>query len=135
LGFVHGPAAIIQTMVKLQQYTFVCAPQPAQWAGIVARDVDMSEWIAKYRQKRDLLVAGLADVYELVRPGGAFYAFPRVPEGTATEFVARAIEKELLVIPGKIFSRHDTHVRISYAASNETLKRGIDILRQLAQGR
>ena len=32
LGFAHGPAEIIQQMIKLQQYTFVCAPQPAQWA-------------------------------------------------------------------------------------------------------
>ena len=39
LGFVHGPAEIIDTMIKLQQYTFVCAPQPVQWAGAVAMDV------------------------------------------------------------------------------------------------
>ena len=42
LGFVHGPAEVIDTMVKVQQYTFVCAPQPAQWAGAVAMDVDVS---------------------------------------------------------------------------------------------
>ena len=39
LGYVHGPAEIIDTMIKLQQYTFVCAPQPVQWAGAVAMDV------------------------------------------------------------------------------------------------
>ena len=33
LGFAHGPAAIIREMIKLQQFSFVCAPQPAQWAG------------------------------------------------------------------------------------------------------
>ena len=42
LGFVHGPAEIIDEMIKLQQYTFVCAPQPVQWAGVAALDVDMS---------------------------------------------------------------------------------------------
>ena len=42
LGFAHGPSAIIREMIKLQQYSFVCAPQPAQWAGAVALDVDMS---------------------------------------------------------------------------------------------
>ena len=42
LGFVHGPAEVIDTMVKVQQYTFVCAPQPVQWAGAVAMDVDIS---------------------------------------------------------------------------------------------
>ena len=38
--------------------------------------------VADYRRKRDLLVAGLADHYELVKPGGAFYAFPKAPWGT-----------------------------------------------------
>jgi aspartate/methionine/tyrosine aminotransferase len=73
--------------------------------------------------------------------------FPEVPEGTAgrassgtrstggasgtqtgTEFVGRAIEKELLVIPGGIFSGRDTHFRISYAASDATIERGLAVL-------
>ena len=133
LGFAHGPAEIIQEMGKLQQYTFVCAPQPVQWAGVAALAVDMSTYIDSYRQKRDRLLAGLAGKYEVVHPGGAFYAFPRVPHGTATEFVERAIARELLIIPGKIFSRADTHFRISYAATDETIDRGIEILHQLAR--
>ena len=79
LGFAHGPAAIIREMIKLQQYSFVCAPQPVQWAGAVAMDVDMSDQVAAYRRKRDLLSAGLRGYYELVEPAGAFYAFPRLP--------------------------------------------------------
>jgi len=133
LGFAHGPAEIVQEMAKLQQYTFVCALQPVQWAGIAALDVDMSPHIADYRQKRDRLLSGLAKDYEIVHPGGAFYAFPRVPHGTASEFVERAVARELLIIPGKIFSRADTHFRISYAASDETIDRGIEILRALAR--
>ena len=43
-----------------------------------------------------------------------------------------AIKHNLLIIPGSVFSRHDTHFRISYAVSDATLKRGIEILRQLA---
>jgi aspartate aminotransferase/aminotransferase len=131
LGFVHGPAAVIQTMIKLQQYTFVCAPQPAQWAAIVARDFDTTSLMEAYRLKRNKIVEGLSDVYDIVAPGGAFYVFPRVPRGNGTDFVARAIEKNLLIIPGKIFSKHDTHFRISYAADDATLDRGIEILREL----
>ncbi|MCA9155366.1 MAG: aminotransferase class I/II-fold pyridoxal phosphate-dependent enzyme [Planctomycetales bacterium] len=133
LGFVHGPTEVIQTMIKLQQYTFVCAPQPAQWAGAVAMDVDMSEQVAAYRRKRDTIVAGLAEDFELVTPGGAFYAFPKAPWGTGTEFVSKAIENNLLIIPGSIFSRHDTHFRISYAADDATLERGVEVLRRLAK--
>jgi aspartate aminotransferase/aminotransferase len=134
LGYVHGPSIIIQTMIKLQQYTFVCAPQPAQWAGLAALDFDVTPLMEDYRAKRDRMVAGLQDHYDVVTPGGAFYIFPRVPGGqTGTDFVTRAIQESLLIIPGKIFSGHDTHFRISYAADDATLDRGIAILQKLAQ--
>jgi aspartate aminotransferase/aminotransferase len=133
LGYAHGPADVIREMIKLQQYTFVCAPQPAQWAGITALDVDTSPQIAAYRRKRDRIVAGLAEDYELVTPGGAFYVFPKAPWGTGSRFVERAIENKLLVIPGKIFSARDSHFRISYAAADETIDRGIEVLRKLAR--
>jgi aspartate aminotransferase/aminotransferase len=127
----------------LQQYTFVCAPHPLQWAALAALDVDMSEQIAAYRRKRDRIVAGLTDAgYELARPGGAFYVFPEVPEGTGgasasrrketgSQFVVRAIENELLIIPGGIFSGRDTHFRISYAAADATIERGLEVLAKL----
>ena len=129
LGYAHGPKEIVQAMAKLQQYTFVCAPQPFQWAGLAALDVDMSSHIDDYRRKRDRLTAGLRDLYDLSTPGGAFYAFPRTPWGTGTEFVAAAIERELLVIPGGIFSGRDTHFRISYAAPDAVIDRGVEVLR------
>jgi len=138
LGWVHGPAAIIDKMTMLQQYTFVCAPHPLQWAAVAAMDVDMSKQVAEYRSRRDLMVEGLHNAgYEAAPPGGAFYVFPQVPDGagTATEFVARAIENQLLVIPGNIFSQRDTHFRLSYAASAETIERGIEVLGKALVGR
>jgi aspartate/methionine/tyrosine aminotransferase len=132
VGYVHGPAEVIDTMVKLQQYSFVCAPQPAQWAGAVAMETSMDEHIAAYRRKRDFIYEGLADLYEVTKPGGAFYIFPKAPGGSGEAFVRKAIEQNVLVIPGNIFSRRDTHFRISYAASYETLQRGVEALRKLA---
>ncbi len=132
VGWVHGPAEVIQTMIKLQQYSFVCAPQPAQWAALAAMDVDLAHYRADYRQKRDMLIAGLKDRFEFVEPGGAFYLFPKAPWGSGSEFVTRALELGLLMIPGNIFSHRDTHFRISYAAPNATLERGIEALNQLA---
>jgi aspartate/methionine/tyrosine aminotransferase len=134
LGFVHGPAAIIDKLATLQQYTFVCAPHPLQWAALAALDVDMSEHINAYQRKRDRVVAGLLDAgYSVTKPGGAFYVFPQVPDGagTGSEFVARAIVNELLIIPGGIFSGRDTHFRISYAASDATIERGLEVLARL----
>ena len=133
LGWAHGPKRLIQEMAKFQQFTFVCAPSMVQHAGVAAMNYDVSGIIAEYRRKRDMMVAGLKGDYELTVPGGAFYLFPKVPWGTATEFVTEAIKHNLLIIPGSTFSRRDTHVRISYAATDETLQRGIEILRKLAK--
>ena len=134
LGFAHGPARLIEEMKKLQQATFICAPSMAQYGAIAALDFDMSTYIADYKRKRDRLIEGLTGLYEFERPGGAFYLFPKAPWGTGTEFVAEAIRNRLLVIPSTTFSPHDTHFRISYAATDETLERGIDVLRKIAKG-
>jgi aspartate aminotransferase/aminotransferase len=133
LGYVHGPNEVIQTMIKLQQYSFVCAPTPMQWGALAAMDHDMTQHYQEYAGKRDKIVDGLRGYYEFTEPGGAFYIFPKVPKGNASDFVRRAVEKELLIIPGNIFSSRDTHFRISFAASDSTLDRGIEALRQLAR--
>ncbi len=133
LGFAHGPSRIIQEMAKLQQFSFVCAPSMVQYAGKAALDEDLTPHIEAYRHKRDMVVVALADDYDFPFPEGAFYAFPRAPWGTATEFVAEAIRRNLLIIPGHVFSRRDSHFRISYAVDDTTLKRGLDVLRELAR--
>ena len=133
LGFAHGPRRVIQEMIKLQQFSFVCAPSMVQHAGVVAWETDVSAIVAEYRRKRDRLYEGLKDRFKVVKPGGAFYMFPEVPWGSGSEFVAEGIRNNLLVIPGITFSRRDTHFRISYAASDATIDRGIDILNRLAR--
>jgi aspartate aminotransferase/aminotransferase len=132
LGYCHGPRRLIDEMIKLQQFTFVCAPSMVQHAGVAALDVDVSAIVADYRHKRDRLYEGLKDRFEIVKPGGAFYMFPRVPWGTGQEFVTEAIRQNLLCIPGGTFSRRDTHFRLSYAASDQTLERGMEILNRVA---
>jgi len=134
LGFAHGPARLIAEMTKLQQFTFVCAPSIVQYAGSAAWDYDTTAIVADYRAKRDRLCRALEGRFRFAVPGGAFYLYPEVPEGTATEFVARAIDNNLLVIPGNVFSRKDTHFRISFAASDEMLDRGIRILTEMTGG-
>jgi aspartate aminotransferase/aminotransferase len=132
LGYAHGPRTLIEEMAKLQQMTFVCAPTPFQSAGLAALDFDVSGIVADYRRKRDLLAEGLRGRFEFAVPGGAFYLYPKSPWGTGTEFVTEAIRQNLLIIPGVSFSRRDTHFRVSYAAPDETIRRGVEILNRLA---
>jgi aspartate aminotransferase/aminotransferase len=135
LGYAHGPSRLIQEMAKLQQFSFVCAPSMAQYGGVVALDQDITAQIDAYRRKRDMVVEALSDDFELAAPEGAFYAFPKAPWGTGSEFVAEAIKHDLLIIPGNVFSRRDSHFRISYAVDDDTLRRGLDVLCKLAKAR
>jgi aspartate aminotransferase len=120
---------VIEQMIKIQQYTFVCAPAPFQSAAINALDFDMSNFVELYRKKRDLLYNGLREKFELIKPEGAFYAFVKAPRGiSATKFVEKAIANNVLIIPGNVFSEKDTHFRISFATTDEKIRQGTEIL-------
>jgi aspartate aminotransferase/aminotransferase len=120
-------------MTKLQQYTFVCAPSPLQYAALKALDVSMKPAVDAYRKKRDIVYDTLSKKLEITRPTGAFYIFPAAPKGiSASDFVSKAIENNVLIIPGNVFSTQDTHFRISYATTDEKLKQGCEILCSLA---
>ena len=123
---------VVEEMTKIQQYTFVCAPTPFQKAAIAALSFDVSDSVDAYRKKRDLIYEGLKGKFELVKPGGAFYAFVKAPGDSATKFVEKALANNVLIIPGSVFSEKDTHFRISYATSDEKIQQGIEILRRLA---
>ncbi|MEM6314401.1 MAG: aminotransferase class I/II-fold pyridoxal phosphate-dependent enzyme, partial [Planctomycetota bacterium] len=132
VAYVAGPTDIVEQMIKLQQYTFVCAPSPFQKAALAALDADMSPHIAAYQRKRDIVMQELGDTFEIARPDGAFYAFPKVPDGmTATDFCTKAIERNVLTIPGNVFSSRDTHFRVSFAVEDEKLRTGCRLLREV----
>ena len=132
IGWCTGPRAIIEKMTMLQQYSFVCAPSMAQVGALAALEADMSAEAAAYKRKRDMVYEALEPAFGLVKPGGAFYAFVPAPGSRATAFVTRAIENNVLIIPGNVFSARDTHFRISYATSDDQLARGLEILVKLA---
>ena len=134
VGYAAGPAELIERMTMLQQYTFVCAPAFAQKAAVVALQKDMSETIAGYRHKRDIVYDGLKKRFGVTKPAGAFYIFPEAPGGDADKFVRRAIENNVLIIPGNVFSERNTHFRISFAAPDETLREGVQVLNKLCEG-
>lgn len=134
LGYAAGPRRLIEEMAKLQQYTYVCAPAPLQWGVLPALDVDMSGHVGDYQARRDFVVGKLSPVTHLAKPGGAFYAFPEVPAKlglTASQFIERCLENNLLVIPGNVFSARDTHFRLSYATDQRSLDRGMEVLVRL----
>lgn len=132
VGYAFGPAEVVAQMTKLQQYTFVCAPSPFQAAALASMDVDMSGHVNDYRRKRDIVYSMLSGKFEIQKPGGAFYIYPKAPgNASATAFVEQAIANNVLIIPGNVFSERDTHFRISYATTDEKLVKGCQVLLSL----
>jgi len=78
----------------------------------------------------------LAGSFGLVRPGRAVYAFPKVPERlgqSGSDFVERVLGRNVVVIPGKVFSERDTHFRLAFTVDDAKLAKGLDVLVDLAQ--
>ncbi len=94
----------------------------------------MTSHVEAYQRKRDMIYDRLSKRFEVIKPQGAFYIFPKAPKGmTASEFCTKAIERNVLVIPGNVFSAADTHFRISYATTDEKIAQGCEILCDLAK--
>ena len=131
IGYVAGSKELIQCMVTMQQYAFSSVNSFAQKAALYALDYDTNALIKDYKRKRDLIYEGIKDKYNVVKPKGAYFIFPEVPGGNGDKFVEKALKNNLFIIPGSVFSKKKSNVRISFAASEENLLKGIEILRKL----
>ncbi len=112
-------------------HLYINAPTPLQFGAAAAFDTDISPIIADYERRRDMVHRRLSEVTEVPFPGGAFYAFAKVPERlgmTGTQFKDAAKARRVLVVPGAAFSSRDTHFRLSFATAESKLREGLDIL-------
>lgn len=130
VGYITGPRDIINAINELQQYVVMSSSSIAQHAALEALKHPPANITKKYREKRDLLVSGITKMGFDVKGGqGAFYVFIKAPNGlTDVEFVDKATENNLILVPGRAFSQLHGFVRISYGASKDDLKRGLKAL-------
>jgi len=137
LGYLAGPRRLVEEVGKLQQYTYVCAPTPLQEGAVEALRTSMDVEIEEYGRRRDLVVETLGKVTEVALPGGAFYAFVKIPDHLGIDadgFIERCLEDQVLVIPGGVFSERSSHFRISYATKPEMLERGVELIAKRLRG-
>jgi aspartate aminotransferase/aminotransferase len=132
-GYAAGPSDLLDQMARLQQFSYVCVNQPTQWACIEALKTDVSERIAEYKKKRDLVYNSLKDHFRIVKPTGTFFMFPEAPQQNTEIFLQRCVERELLIVPGQAFSERNTHFRLSFAHKNDVLEAGCKILVDIAR--
>ena len=147
IGFTCAPEALDKAMLKVHQYTMLCAPRPSQHAAAAAlaggfRDgfASVEKMRAEYDKRRRFLVSSFNKMgLSCFEPRGAFYVFPSVASTglTGEAFAERLLrEEQVAVVPGNAFGAcGEEHVRCSYATGmaelEEAASRIADFLEKL----
>lgn len=146
LGFVCAPPAIDGAMLKIHQYTMLCAPITAQYAGIEALEDGFSddfsavaEMRASYDERRRFVLRALREIgLNCFEPRGAFYSFPSVNATglSGEEFATRLLaEQKVAVVPGTAFGQSgNAHVRLSYATGMTALDEAFSRMDKFLRG-
>lgn len=130
IGFACAPVDLIEAMMKIHQYSILCAPIMGQDAAIEAleRGQDSVERMRReYERRRNFIVASLRDMgLECRSPRGAFYVFPHIASTglSSRDFSLRLLkEKQVAVVPGTAFGTGgEGHVRCSFATAYDQIK-------------
>ncbi len=137
IGYACAPEALDKAMLKVHQYTMLCAPRIAQHAAVAALSggfqddfASVAQMRAEYDKRRRFLVKSFNDLgLTCFEPRGAFYAFPSVESTglTGEEFVEGLLkEEQVAVVPGNAFGEcGDYHVRCSYATGMRELQEAV----------
>ncbi len=137
MGYACAPKEILDVMMRVHQYTIMCAPTAGQYAAVEALKsgletdfADVKRMVRQYDRRRRVIVDGLrAAGLETHEPLGAFYAFPciRSTGMTSQEFCVRLLEEERVAcVPGDAFGETgEGYVRCSYASSLESITEAV----------
>ena len=133
IGYAAAPAELITGLLRVHQYTVMCASTTAQMAAIAAlRDGEehVAKMVAEYDRRRRLIVDGLNQIgLPTFEPRGAFYAFPKVSVTGLDDnaFATRLLEEEhVAAVPGSGFGKGgEGFVRCSYATSYEKIEEAL----------
>ena len=130
IGFACAPAELIEAMMKIHQYSILCASIMGQDAAIEALErgepsVEMMR--REYERRRNFIVSSLNEMgLECASPRGAFYVFPKITSTglTSRDFSMKLLkEKKVAVVPGTAFgSGGEGHVRCSFATALDQIK-------------
>ena len=133
IGYACGPAEIIDAMMKIHQYSMLCAPITAQEAALEALRSgrpDMEAMRMEYRDRRNVIVEGFNSMgLRCFKPEGAFYVFPNITSTglSSMEFAKQLLmSKKVAVVPGSAFGPcGEGFVRCSYATSMDGIKEAL----------
>ena len=134
LGYACAPQPVIEAMMKIHQYSMLCAPITSQVAAVEALQSGqgaVQKMRESYHQRRDFLVKRLnAMGLDCHTPGGAFYVFPDIRKTglSSQDFAMRLLEEEgVAAVPGTAFGPSgEGFLRCCYATAFDDLRKAMD---------
>jgi len=134
LGYIAGPTEIIKAINQLQQYAVFSSSSIAQYAALEALK-QPTQSRESYIKKRSLVINHLSEAgYDIQGSTGAYYTFFKAPHGqTDIEFVNKAADHNLLLLPGCAFSEEEAYVRLSYGGTIDDVQKGLDIITEITK--
>lgn len=106
---------------------------PSLFQKVIAKTLDASVDVSIYQENRDILYQHLTKLgFECIKPQGAFYLFPKVPDGDDKAFCELAKKYNILLVPGSSFAGKG-HFRLSYCVSKEQILRSLPAFEKLAK--
>jgi len=134
LGYVAGPRFLIDIMLKIHQYTALCAPSISQYAAIEAiqnAEKDVMEMKAEYYKRRNYIVSSFLELgLPCHMPAGAFYVYPNIKSTgmESKDFALNLLKSQnVAVVPGIVFGESgENHIRCSYATSMENIEKAME---------
>ena len=139
LGFTFAPATFTAQLIKSHQYLVTAANTMAQFAGVealIAGKDDAEPMKREYIERRDYIIEKMTELgFKIIKPNGAFYIFAKIPADYNQDSFAFlkdfAQKKAVAFIPGAAFGQYgEGYVRLSYAASMDTIKEAMKRLKE-----
>lgn len=142
LGLIFAPAVLTAQLIKSHQYLVTAATTSVQFAAIEALTNGKDDALpmkGEYIKRRDYIIEKMeAMKFKIIKPDGAFYIFAKIPVAQGQDsfkFLQDfAKEKAVAFIPGVAFGKYgEGYLRISYAASMETIKEAMKRLKEFME--
>jgi aminotransferase len=137
LGYVVATRRAVEAMIRVHQYTTICATSFAQQGGVAALRGNqdcIAGMVTEFDRRRRHVLKRLRRVpgVSLVEPKGGFYVFPDLSSlGLRTEDICSRLlrEAKVAVVPGNAFGEHgEGFIRIAYSCGFEQVQRGMNAL-------
>ena len=137
IGFTLAPATVCTAILKLQSHSTsnpTSIAQKAAFEAVTGPQESVEEMLVEYKRRRDYVIDRLRAMPGITAnlPKGAFYAYPNIGAvlgnklKSTMDFAEKLLEEQhVAVVPGEAFGT-SAHVRITYAASVEELRKGLD---------